>query len=239
MTSEPPGKIDVGAVLTSLRKATKHTQETLADAVGTSQSTITDLEKNKRDLRRVGAPVVLKLAGEYGVTMLELQEKTGVDLGQFPDGPPQALEYNPDGVYIRLRGLVSGGNAEPEELEGDLFFVPRHILKKYGVRNAEKELSGYMVNGNSMFYASDSVRARGLKNGDLIAVHRFLAPTAETPMVVAWDHQEGKMLVKLMDEGEDWIVFRSVNSSAHPPITRRKDEVHVYGTVIMRITAEP
>jgi Peptidase S24-like len=155
------------------------------------------------------------------------------------DGPPSSLEYIPDGAYIRLRGRVSGGNGDPEELTGDLFFVPRHILKKYNITNPDRELGGYMVNGDSMFYASDNVRARGLKNGDLIAVHRFLAPTAETPMVVAWDKREEKMLVKLMDEGDDWIVFRSVNSSANPPITRHRDEIHRYGTVIMRITAEP
>jgi hypothetical protein len=188
-------------------------------------------------------PTPETLDGAHRGRVRTLEHIVKLDLGAGgyadPEGPPTSLEYNPDGVYIRLRGLVSGGNGEPEELEGDLFFVPRHILRKYNVRNAETELAGYMVNGNSMFYASEGVRARGLKNGDLIAVHRFLRPSAETPMVVAWDKQEEKMLVKLMDEGEDWVVFRSVNSSANPPITRHKDEIHLYGTVIMRITAEP
>lgn len=184
---------------------------------------------------------IVDSARKRQIRTLEHIVKLDLGAGGYSDteGPPSSLEYNPDGVYIRLRGLVSGGNGEPEELEGDLFFVPRHILRKYNVRNAETELAGYMVNGNSMFYASEGVRARGLKNGDLIAVHKFLRPSAETPMVVAWDKQEEKMLVKLMDEGEDWVVFRSVNSSANPPITRHKDEIHLYGTVIMRITAEP
>lgn len=245
MMSNQKTRTRAGIALQARMHEVGHTQGTLGKLLGykqawVSQSLFDDTEETILRFA-VKAPEKLEiLLRELKFSPQTFQQETGIAISPLGfDGPPSSLEYIPDGAYIRLQGRVSGGNGEPEELDGDLFFVPRHILKKYNITNPDRELGGYMVNGNSMFYASEGVRARGLKNGDLIAVHRFLAPTLETPMVVAWDKREEKMLVKLMDEGEDWVVFRSINSSANPPITRHRDEIHQYGTVIMRITAEP
>lgn len=173
------------------------------------------------------------LEGIHRGRVRSLEYITGLDLGSGDSEPPSSLEDRFEGIHIPIYGKVSAGSDEPEPMEGESLGIPNYILKSLQIREPQRELAGYLVNGNSMFYASDGARARGLKHGDFIAVQRFATPR-EGDMVVIWDRQNEKMLVKLFDETEEWLVFRSVNSSANPPITRRRDDVHVYGVVVFK-----
>ncbi len=208
-------------------------QEELAEKTDdlVSQSAVSDLETGRADFAKVETRRIVSLARALKWTLGDLQTATGFDLGVRE--PPSNLEDKFEGVYIPVYGKVSAGSDEPEPLEGEELGIPNYILKSLQIRNPQRELAGYLVNGNSMFYASDGVRSRGLKHGDFIAVHRFATPKNDD-MVVFWDKKNEKMLVKMYEETDEWVVFKSINSSANPPITRRHDDIHVYGVVVFK-----
>jgi repressor LexA len=78
-------QLSSGEVLTARREAVGLTQEALALEAETSQSTITDLENDKRSLSRAGAALVNRLARALKWSVYQMQETTGVDLGAEPD----------------------------------------------------------------------------------------------------------------------------------------------------------
>jgi SOS-response transcriptional repressor LexA len=131
-------------------------------------------------------------------------------------------------------GLVAAGDAEGDMPEPDGTFeqVPLESLKKKGCDT--RRCYAYTVNGNSMFTEASRRNPRPLAHGDVVVIERGRIAQKDD-LVVLWDHEMSKMLIKEIDEGEngEYLVFTSFNT-AHPPIVRTRDQVRVYGVVVWR-----
>lgn len=195
-----------------------------------AQRSISHLESGSSPLTGLTAPRLAALARALNWTIPQMEQETSVKLISADISyPPPELEVEDRMIRIPLLGSVSAGDEAPIALEREFTGIPeRELIRKKANR---KNVYGYIVNGTSMM--SDGVRERrSLRPGDTVAVerNRFIQ---EDDIVVAWDGEHERMLVKLVAEEGDWLVFKSLNSG-YPPIMRRAEDVHIFGVVIWR-----
>jgi transcriptional regulator with XRE-family HTH domain len=233
---------DAGLYLQRRRKEKPLTGEAFIELVGIPTiQYLSQLETGKvdwRNSRRYAAAIIRAI----GFTRDELNEHLGmgdadltvlnVDDDDASQGMQQ-LEVHPEWIEFPVLGVVAAGkkNIGLKPLRGVKSFVPREHLKKKGIRDPT-EVSVYLANGDCM--VSDAVRISGksIGHGDFVAIHRNRA-AVEGDMVVFWDKIESKMLVKCVEEGDDHIVFYSLNKN-HPPIIRSEHDIHFFGVVVWR-----
>lgn len=220
-----------GQLLRGKRKRLKLTQEQIEEQSNLSQPTVSELERGVRSIRSLTAERALQYLGVLQFSQSEISRNFSLPSAS---DPMEHLRASPDWMKLQRIGVVNAGNSDMYELApiGEYDEVPESqlIRKQCKLENCYT----YLVNGDSMVSDGAKIHKKAIAHGDIIVIERYRT-IQKDDLVVFWDRQEQKMLVKSVSEGTDdgYMVFRSFNSS-FPPIVRHESDVKIYGVVVWR-----
>ncbi len=231
----------LGLLLGGRREALRGTPEefsgqAVADALGFSQAYISHFESGKleKTIRRWKSDRVWALLKAYRLGDDEaraLAEAHGLEIPHkhlqsavLPD-PLLRFSVHPEYEYFPVYHGAAAGAAEPDELdpsELEVVAIPKAHLRgrlKENVRVA-------LINGDCMISKGVRGLPKSIAQGDQVAYDTASLLPQHNDVVVCFDHQEDKLIVKLFKEQEsesDFIVLYPANPN-HPPVVRPKDD---------------
>lgn len=236
MTTAPYEKL--GLLLGGRREALRGTPEefsgqAVADALGFSQAYVSRFEHGKleRTVRRWRSERVWALLKAYRLgdqEARELAEQYGLEIPHkhlqsavLPD-PLLRFSVHPEYEYFPLFQGAAAGQSAPELADAEVVAIPKTHLRG---RNKE-DVRVALINGDCMISKGVRGLPKSIAHGDQIAYDTASLMPQNNDIVVCFDHQEDKLIVKLFREQEpdsDFIVLYPANS-AHPPVVRSKDD---------------
>lgn len=233
----------LGRVLGGRRSALRGTPEefsgqAVADALGFSQAYISNFENGalERTVRRWRSDRVwalLKayrlsddearaLAAEYG---LEIPAKH-LQSALLPD-PLLRFSVHPEYEFFPLYHGAAAGAGDPEPTDPDPTDLEVVAIPKTHLRGRAKEnVRVALINGDCMISKGVRGLPKSIAHGDQIAYDTSSLLPQHNDIVVCFDHQEDKLIVKLFKEQEpegDFIFLYPANAT-HPPVVRPKDD---------------
>lgn len=235
MAQEPHEKL--GVMLGARRAALKGTPEefsgqAVADVLGFSQAYVSKLENGKleRALYRWRSERVWALLKAYRLSdgearktaerfSLEIPHKH-VQTALLPD-PLLRFSVHPEYDYFPLYHGAAAGASVPEQAD-DVVAIPKSYLRGRERENVRVAL----INGDCMISKGVRGSPKSIAHGDQIAYDTANLLPQHNDIVVCFDHQEDKLIVKLFREQEpdsDFIVLYPANPN-HPPVVRPKDD---------------
>jgi phage repressor protein C with HTH and peptisase S24 domain len=202
--------MSIGSRIKEARRAAKLTQKALAQKVGMTQGTLSELETGESK----SSTLLPSLAAALGVNALWLETgkgpmtqeaaaNTATDIRDLVPGSRGVHESGPDDstmtqimkVKIKVQAGITGFQVEPEHYEGETQGVPTSWMRQQGFQ--KEAMLSITVGGDSMEPA--------LYDGDVIVVN-----TRDTKLVsgaVYVVNYEGEVVVKRMlrDAGQWWL----------------------------------
>ena len=210
--------------------------QAVADALGFSQAYISNFEHGKleRTVRRwnsgrvwallkayrLGDDEARALAEEYGLEIPHKHLQSAV----LPD-PLLRFSVRPEYEYFPLyHGAAAGaGDAEATPDSADeVVAIPKSHLRG----RTKDEVRVALINGDCMISKGVRGLPKSIAPGDQVAYDTSSLMPQHNDIVVCFDHQEDKLIVKLFKEQEpdsDFIVLYPTNPN-HPPVVRPKDD---------------
>lgn len=237
MAAQKSSPQKLGVLLGSRRDALRGTPEefsgqNVADALGFSQAYVSQFEHGKieRAIRRWRSDRVWALLKAYRLSddeARELAHAYGLEIPHkhlqsalLPD-PLLRFSVHPEYEYFPLYHGASAGTSTPEPVD-DVVAIPKSYL-----RGREKEnVRVALINGDCMISKGVRGSPKSIAHGDQIAYDTASLMPQHNDIVVCFDHQEDKLIVKLFREQEpdsDFIVLYPANPN-HPPVVRPKDD---------------
>ena len=231
------GQAKLGLLLGSRREALRGTPEefsgqAVADALGFSQAYISNFESGKleRTVRRwnsgrvwallkayrLGDDEARAVADEYDLEIPHRHLQSAV----LPD-PLLRFSVHPEYEYFPVYDGAAAGSTEPGELDPadlEVVAIPKTHLKGRAKENVRVAL----INGDCMISKGVRGLPKSIAHGDQVAYDTSSLLPQHNDIVVCFDHQEDKLIVKLYKEQEsesDFIVLYPANA-AHPPVVR-------------------
>ena len=235
------GQTKLGSLLGSRREALRGTPgefsgQAVADALGFSQAYISNFESGKleKTVRRWKSDRVWALLKAYRLDDDEartLAEEHGLEIPHkhlqsavLPD-PLLRFSVHPEYEYFPVYDGAAAGSAEPGEPDPsdlEVAAIPKTHLKGRSKENVRVAL----INGDCMISKGVRGLPKSIAHGDQVAYDTSSLLPQHNDIVVCFDHQEDKLIVKLFKEQEpesDFIVLYPANA-AHPPVVRPKDD---------------
>ncbi len=230
----------LGLLLAARREALRGGPEefsgqAVADALGFSQAYISNFEQGKleRTVRRWQSGRVWALLKAYRLGDDEaraLAETFGLEIPHkhlqsavLPD-PLLRFSVHPEYEYFPLYHGAAAGAGDPEatpDSADEVVAIPKGHLRGRAVEDVRVAL----INGDCMISKGVRGLPKSIAHGDQVAYDSSLLPQ-HNDVVVCFDHQEDKLIVKLFKEQEpdsDFIVLYPTNPN-HPPVVRPKDD---------------
>ncbi len=231
----------LGPLLGGRREALKGTPEefsgqAVAATLGFSQAYVSNFESGKleKTVRRWKSDRVWALLKAYRLGDDEartLAEEHGLEIpykhlqsAVLPD-PLLRFSVHPEYEYFPVFNGAAAGSAEPDELDPsdlEVVAIPKTHLKGRVKENVRVAL----INGDCMISKGVRGLPKSIAHGDQVAYDTSSLLPQHNDIVVCFDHQEDKLIVKLFKEQEpesDFIVLYPANA-ARPPVVRPKDD---------------
>ena len=139
--------------------------------------------------------------------VLELAERLGLDL-------PNALARQRERLAEFLQRMAI--------MNLEVVAIPKTHLRG----RAKEDVRVALINGDCMISKGVRGLPKSIAHGDQIAYDTASLSPQHHDIVVCFDHQEDKLIVKLFTEQEtdsDFIVLYPANPN-HPPVVRPKDD---------------
>ncbi len=230
----------LGSLLAARREALRGGPEefsgqAVADALGFSQAYISNFEHGKleRTVRRWNSGRVWGLLKAYRLGDDEartLAETYGLEIPHkhlqsavLPD-PLLRFSVHPEYEYFPLYHGAAAGAGDPEatpDSADEVVAIPKNHLRG----RTKDDVRVALINGDCMISKGVRGLPKSIAHGDQVAYDSSLLPQ-HNDVVVCFDHQEDKLIVKLFKEQEpdsDFIVLYPTNPN-HPPVVRPKDD---------------
>ncbi|CAA9568103.1 MAG: hypothetical protein AVDCRST_MAG86-1267 [uncultured Truepera sp.] len=212
--------------------------QAVADALGFSQAYISNFEHGKleRTVRRwksdrvwallkayrLGDDEARALAEQYGLEIPHRYLQTAI----LPD-PILRFSVHPEYEYFPVFHGAAAGAGDPEPTDPDPTDMEVVAIPKTHLRGRAKEdVRVALINGDCMISKGVRGLPKSIAHGDQVAYDTSSLMPQHNDIVVCFDHQEDKLIVKLFKEQEpdsDFIVLYPANAN-HPPVVRPKDD---------------
>lgn len=190
--------------------------------------------------RGVGTPLTLDVQTLVNFlqaldwTKEDFQQATGLTIPELPSSQPRTAAAHLE-VPLTFRrypvlSAASAGTGRRIQIEDEFAYVPLEDLSDVGA-NPDRVLV-YRANGDCM--QSESTKGiYSIVDGDNLVVDPG-KPPRQGDIVVAWDAETEKLLVKRFKEEGDHIIFYPARAGVSPVVRPNDEHTKVIGPVVWR-----
>jgi len=202
--------------LKDFRNSLNLNQTEFAEALGTSQSAIANIESGKRD---VSKPVLIKIKEVYNVDLLSYNEIKKENKTQYSDNTIPIPFYS-------AKVSAGLGATLPDYPEKDVIYYDKRVLQNLlGVK--PEHASFIRVTGDSMEGGNSPI-----KDGDIILIDDSVKEIINGEVFVIQLNKSELVVKKVIKEWDGTVKLISNNPKYEDRIIKENEEAEIIGKVV-------